>query len=714
MAEGIKIGDAILEFIGDDAQLQSVLGNLKGGLQAGIGGAALAAGQQMGQMGDQILGTLGGMVDGAVQFGDAMAEVNTLGIEDLGALSDAVKKVSEEFAVDLTDGAKAAYQAISAGASEAEAPLVLEKAAKAATAGVSDLTTAIGLGTGVANAFGVEFEDIEVIFDQAFVAVKNGVTTFDELASAVGKVAPTMKGMGLSTEELFASVSALTKAGMNTAESVTGLKAALSNIITPSGDAQKAAKELEIVFSAAALESKGLAQFLAELGEATGGNIETMSRFFGSVEGLNAVMALTGAQAEDFNNTLAEMQSATGATDRAFQAFVDASPGFEFERLKAVLASLAVEMGEALLPILIDAARAFIPIAKATVEFVRENEELVKVVLMVVGALGAVMAILGPILVFIGTLGLAVAGLGPIFAALAAALGVIFAPIALVVAALIGAVVAIALQWDEFKEGAIILWEAVVGVFTAAWEAITAIVAGGASAVVSALQAFVDTLKFIIRDGPVAIWQGVADVFKAGWEMVIGIWNAGADVVKGSAKAFMDFLKTVWEGARAAFDWAAGMLDAGWSKIVGVFEWARDTIASIGQAIMDAMRAPFDKAAEFVNWLRGIFGGGGGGSNVQQFARGGTAMASGPSILGEGGGPELVFGPGLANVAAGSRVLNARDTAAVIGGGGKNVEVNIAFPNANFNSPEMARWLSRRMVRDVQSELESQGERFED
>jgi TP901 family phage tail tape measure protein len=371
------------------------------GLSQSFSDMSAKAGKAFAVVGVAGAAAIGGLVSKSQEFSKAMAEVNTLGIKDLGGLGDAVKDVSMEFGLELTDAAKAAYQAISAGAKEAETPELLAKAAMAATAGVTDLTTAIELGTSVSNAFGIELSDVNTIFDQAFTAVKGGVTTFEELSAAVGKVSPLMSAAGLSSAEMFAAIGALTKGGIATSEAVTGLKAAMSNIIKPTTEASKLAETLGIKFDSTALQSMGLAGFLDMVKEATGGNVDQMSQLFGSVEALNSVLALTGNQAEAFNSLLGEMEGSTGQTKEAFDAFIAANPGFAFAQLKATISVLAAELGDRLAPVLISLAQSIMPVLRSVLEWARTNEGLANVIAKVVLGVTGLALILAPILLIL-------------------------------------------------------------------------------------------------------------------------------------------------------------------------------------------------------------------------------------------------------------------------------------------------------------------------
>ena len=135
---------------------------------------------------------------------------------------------------------------------------------------------------------------------------------------------------------------------MPTSQAITAIKAALSNIIKPSSEAQKATEELGIEFNATALRSQGLSGFMQTLQDATGGNIETMGRLFGSTEALNGVMVLAGDSSGIFADSLDAMADRSGATAVAFGKMVDAF-GLNNQRLVNNLQTVLIGIGTPLL-----------------------------------------------------------------------------------------------------------------------------------------------------------------------------------------------------------------------------------------------------------------------------------------------------------------------------------------------------------------------------
>jgi len=428
--KGIKLGSLFVEIGSDLSGYKKGSAAVKGDL-VDISGRAQKVGAAMSVMGAATVAALGVATAKASTFNTALAEINTLGVENLGAIREAILEVAQTYGGDLVTNAKAAYQAISAGASEAQVPQLLANAAKAATAGVSDLTTAIELGTSISNAYGKSLDNVNQVYDEAFIAVKNGVTTFGELAASMADVTSVAAPLNVSSAEAFAAVSALTKAGNSTSKSVTRLAAAMAAMLRPSEKAKQVAGALGLEFDAQAIKAKGLAGFLDELGDSLSDKNLTepkvikaldelgvsakdvegiLGELFGSQEAIGAVLTLTGSQAQEFTKTLDEMGTATGATDAALQKFIDANPGQAFVEMKATIAALTVELGEQLLPIAVDFARWLTDAALRMIEFTKTHPAATKGLVILAGALGSLATAAGAVIGLLGTVGVGMIG----------------------------------------------------------------------------------------------------------------------------------------------------------------------------------------------------------------------------------------------------------------------------------------------------------------
>lgn len=283
------------------------------------------------------------------EFNQGMAEVSTL-LDDTGSipqLTEQVRALTREYGGDVNKNSKALYDIISAGASgAAEAMGTLEVANRLALGGVTDVSTAADGLTSILNAYGYEGERAAEVSDALFTAVREGKTTVPELSRSIGQLAPLAATAGVGLEEMLSAVAALTAAGVKTPQAITGIRSAISNIIKPTTQAADLADKLGIEFNAAALESKGLAGFMDEVRRATGGSTEQMSLLFGDVEGLNAVLSLTGKGAQDFSDAIESMGDKAGATDKAVAKMMD-TPAAKASQFKAAMKDVQLSLGQA-------------------------------------------------------------------------------------------------------------------------------------------------------------------------------------------------------------------------------------------------------------------------------------------------------------------------------------------------------------------------------
>lgn len=261
-------------------------------------------------------------------FTNGLAKVSTLvdtTVVSMDKVKEEIRSVSDETGASIADLSESVYQAISAGVDAGHAVSFVKDMTIAAKAGFTDTTTAVNGVTTVLNAYGKSAEEATAVTDQMLLAQNFGKTSFGEMAQSMGNVIPIAAQLNVSTQELFGSIAVLTKNGIRTSEAITGLKAAYSNILKPSSEAAKMAQSLGLEFNAAHLKSVGWVKFLEEVKQATGGDAEKMAQLFGSVEGLNSILVLTGKGAGDFDKVMDQMAQSAGMTREAYEKMLTPS-----------------------------------------------------------------------------------------------------------------------------------------------------------------------------------------------------------------------------------------------------------------------------------------------------------------------------------------------------------------------------------------------------
>jgi len=299
--------------------------------------------------------SLGGLATGAaVKFEKQMANVATLLDGDvktkIGNMGEAVKKLSSDTGTStelLTDGL---YQVVSAFGETDDAMKILEISTKGASAGNATVTDSVNLLSAVTKGYGdTSAKAAQQTSDLAFLAIKLGQTTFPELASSMGKVIPMAGAMKLGQEELFGAMATLTGVTGTTAEVSTQLRGVLQGLIKPTDGMSASLKKMGYENGTSAIETLGLKGTLDKLKDSVGGSDAELIKMFGSVEAGTAVLALTGAQADNFTTKTKAMGEAVGATENAFKT-QQATVSAMMEKMKASFDVVMITLGEKLLP----------------------------------------------------------------------------------------------------------------------------------------------------------------------------------------------------------------------------------------------------------------------------------------------------------------------------------------------------------------------------
>jgi TP901 family phage tail tape measure protein len=348
---------------------------------------------------------LRGSAGAAKEFDTAMREVSTLLSDTSGidALSGAVRDLTRTYGGDAAAQARALYQVISSGTSDATAATrLLDQANRLAVGGVTDVTTAADGLTNALNAYRLGVDQAESVSDAFFVAMRAGKTTVGELAGSLSSVAPMAAQAGVGIQDLLGAAAALTTTGTGTSEAMTQLRGILSAVIKPAEQAKSVAEQLGIAFDLQSLRAKGLAGFLEELKTATGGNEAQMAALFGSVEALNGVLSLTGAQSEAFAAILGDMEDRAGATDTAFDRMTGGSQA-SLDRFRAAMGDLAISTGDLVL--------AFTPLLDALTAAVNWFNGLPEPIRQTALALGGAAAVLASVAIASKGLSVAIATL---------------------------------------------------------------------------------------------------------------------------------------------------------------------------------------------------------------------------------------------------------------------------------------------------------------
>ena len=297
-------------------------------------------------------------------FEKGMLEVFTLlpGVtkKEMGKMSKQALDLAKDLGVMPDTVVPALYQALSAGVPKKNVFKFMEVASKAAIGGVSTTEAAVTALTQVVNVYGEDNITAQEAADAMFAAVKSGVTTFDQLSSTMYNVLPIAKAMGADFDTVMASVVTLTKKGVPTAQAMTQIRAAMQALGSPTIEQAAYMEKLGVNIEEMKAEIKkpgGLLKAMQQVQKAADGDNEKLRKLLGSVEGLQAVLAITDDDAKVFASALDDMANKAGASEGAFKT-MDQGISRSMDKVKSSFKVAMIRIGDAAKPI----ANAVLPL----------------------------------------------------------------------------------------------------------------------------------------------------------------------------------------------------------------------------------------------------------------------------------------------------------------------------------------------------------------
>jgi TP901 family phage tail tape measure protein len=293
-------------------------------------------------------------VGSAIKLESQIARINTLLSEQEMAtvdLSAALLDQQRRFGTGTEESAKAVYEAIASGATDAKGALqLLDTAQKLAIGGVTTLDNAVGGITNAMNAYGISASDAAKISDTLFLAAAGGKTDIEQLVKQLGDATGIAKTAGVSFEELAFATSAVTANGQPTAIAVTGVRAAIAELLTPSKQLKIALEGIGISSVETAIKQKGFVQVLREVSKAYGGNATALAALFDRVESLPAISALVNTEVgnafdEMSKNADINMNKAVKITDEASKKILDTTEQ-QIKKAKGNFSAALTEIGK--------------------------------------------------------------------------------------------------------------------------------------------------------------------------------------------------------------------------------------------------------------------------------------------------------------------------------------------------------------------------------
>ena len=379
-------------------------------------GGVAKAGVAMQEAGSQIVGAVLAPVEATFETRRALGELASLGVQDLGAVEDAARSFSDQWAgTTKADFISAAYDIKSGIASLSDEGVagfteLAGLTAKATKSTIGEMTSLFATGYGIYKDFYGDMSDME--FGSMFSAgiaqsVKQFKTTGSGMAQSIQTLGASATTANVPLEEQL-SILGMLQATMGGAEAGTKYKAFLRS-------AAKGGEALGLSFTDANNQLLSMPEILDILRGKFGETMDAaekmeLQKAFGDTEAV-ALIDLMYNKVGDLQDNIVGMYDAlgsgTGVATEMASAINETEPE-RFQRLTQQIQNVKESIGNSLLPTVNDLMSTGEKVLTKVGSWIEENQELVRVIMLVVLAIGGFLIAAGTIATVVGGVGLVV------------------------------------------------------------------------------------------------------------------------------------------------------------------------------------------------------------------------------------------------------------------------------------------------------------------
>ena len=304
-----------------------------------------------------------------------------------------------------------------------------------------------------------------------------------------------------------------------------------------------------------------------------------------------------------YNEILKQSSSAQGLAKQESESF-----GSQMRLLKESIGETVGQLGDALLPILEPIVSKMQEVVEKVSNWIQENPKLAQAILIVVGAVGALLAIAGPIVMAIGMASVAMAGFSMASLPVIGTIAAIVAGITLLVAA----IALIATNWDSIKAKTIEVWNNIKTFCMNTWNSLKASASsiwnGIKTGIVNIVQGIVNGIKNFLNNVK-SFWSSVWNAVKS---VASSVWNGIKSVISSVCNGIKSVITSIFNGVKSfisnVFNGIKSIASNIWNGIKSVIKGACDGVKSTVSNVFNGLKNTVKGALDGVfNTAKGIW-----------------------------------------------------------------------------------------------------------
>ncbi|MBT2653920.1 phage tail tape measure protein [Bacillus sp. ISL-18] len=230
----------------------------------------------------------------------------------------------------------------------------------AAEASGSDMAQTADVMASSLNIFGLKASEASRVADILAQVSNQSAANLTDMQYALKYAGPPAAALGVSLEELSASIGIMTNAGMAGEMAGTSLRGALLSLLNPSEENSKLMGKMGIAVADAKGNFVGLSKLVQNLSDSMEGQTETqkaatLAALVGT-ESVSGMLSLMKAGPATIDKMTDSLKNSAGASKTAAAIMKDNLNG-SIDNLKGSLETIGIELSEDILPLLSDLAK---------------------------------------------------------------------------------------------------------------------------------------------------------------------------------------------------------------------------------------------------------------------------------------------------------------------------------------------------------------------
>lgn len=553
----IRIGAEISDFSRAMSEVESKMS----AVGAKLSGAGQAMATTFGAAGGAIAAGLGLAVNKSMDFESQISRVGAIAGasgKELDALRDSALELGASTSKSASEVAIAQEGLAALGFTATDVIAAMPGVISAAESSGADMAQTAEVMASALNIFGLEAAESTRVADILAQTANMSAADINDMGYALKYAGPVAANLGVSMEELSASIGIMTNAGLDGSSAGTALRAGLLSLLNPSEQNSKMMEAMGVQMTDANGKFIGLSGVVKNLGESMNGMTDaqktaTLASLVGT-EASSGFLALMNAGPAEIDKFTTSLENSGGASATAAAAMKDNLKG-ALEELGGAFETAQITIGTTLTPaiqlvasLLTGLANAFNNLSPGMQQFIAIGAAVTAGVLLLGAGLGVLLMIAGSVVS-------GIAALGGAAAILATALAVLTSPITLIIAGLVALGAAFAVLWAKSQTFRTIVTQAFQAIKSAALEvfnfikpyimqaiaAIQASVQQGLNAIRQFWQENGQQIMTIVR----AMWAIVKAIFSTYLANIVAVAKAGFTVLAAVVKVAFNLIKTV-------------------------------------------------------------------------------------------------------------------------------------------------------------------------